>query len=37
VRGKTRQWSADTEEAMYLLLDILLVLLGATMLWYRKH
>jgi predicted membrane protein len=33
----TRQRSSDTEGVMYLLLDVLLVLLGASMLWYRER
>ena len=33
----TRQRSPDTDGVMYLLLDILLVFLGASMLWYRER
>jgi len=33
----THERSSDTEGTMYLLLDIFLVLLGASMLWYRER
>jgi predicted membrane protein len=33
----TLERSSDTEGTMYLLLDILLVLLGASMIWYRER
>jgi hypothetical protein len=33
----TRQHSSDTEGVMYLLLDVLLVLVGASMLWHRER
>jgi hypothetical protein len=33
----TLERSSDTEGTMYLLLDILLVLLGASIIWYRER